>query len=404
VHLAGLRALIVDDSATNRRIVRDMLGAAGIRVHEAPDGDAGLAAIRAAGHEHAPYDLVVLDAQMPQLDGFELAAAVRRDPTITTTRLLMLTSAGQRGDGQRCRELGIHGYLSKPASRSDLIEAVRAVLGSPSVVDVVTRHSIAESRKRLRILLAEDNPVNQEVAASMLRKRGHDVDVVADGRAAVEAATRKRYDLVLMDIQMPDMDGFEATQAIRATPEGGDLPIIALTAHALSGERERCLSLGMSGYLSKPYKAHELFAAVEGWGQVIAPGHTTAAPPLTAPPVDLDNFRQDMRAAGAEGAVDSILDTFLQSAQDRVTAMTGALTTGSAQEIERAAHAFKSAAGAIGAKGLATLLLQLEEAGKAGEVDQARGLADRFRTETDAVLVYLREALRQRRPRTERSG
>jgi PAS domain S-box-containing protein len=393
VHLAGLRALIVDDSATNRRIVRDMLGAAGIRVHEAPDGDAGLAAIRAAGHEHAPYDLVVLDAQMPQLDGFELAAAVRRDPTITTTRLLMLTSAGQRGDGQRCRELGIHGYLSKPASRSDLIEAVRAVLGSPSVVDVVTRHSIAESRKRLRILLAEDNPVNQEVAASMLRKRGHDVDVVADGRAAVEAATRKRYDLVLMDIQMPDMDGFEATQAIRATPEGGDLPIIALTAHALSGERERCLSLGMSGYLSKPYKAHELFAAVEGWGQVIAPGHTTAAPPLTAPPVDLDNFRQDMRAAGAEGAVDSILDTFLQSAQDRVTAMTGALTTGSAQEIERAAHAFKSAAGAIGAKGLATLLLQLEEAGKAGEVDQARGLADRFRTETDAVLVYLREAL-----------
>jgi PAS domain S-box-containing protein len=404
VHLAGLRALVVDDNATNRRIVRDMLGAVGIRVHEASDGDAGLTAIRAACHERAPYDLVVLDAQMPQLDGFELAAAVRGDPTIATTRLLMLTSTGQRGDGQRCRDLGIHGYLSKPASRSDLIEAVRAVLGSPWVVDVVTRHSIAESRKRLRILLAEDNPVNQEVAASMLRKRGHDVDVVANGRAAVEAATRERYDLVLMDIQMPEMDGFEATQAIRATPERGDLPIIALTAHALSGERERCLSLGMSGYLSKPYKGHELFAAVEGWGQVMAPGHPPATSPSTVPPVDLAGFREDMRAAGAEAAVDSILDTFLQTAQDRITAMTGALTTGSAREIERAAHAFKSAAGAIGAKRLAALLLELEEAGQAGEVAQARGLEHRFRTETAAVLVYLRAALAAAPTQPERSG
>ncbi len=404
MHLAGLRALVVDDSATNRRIVRDMLGATGIRVHEAADGDAGLAAIRAAGDEHAPYDLVVLDAQMPKLDGFELAAAVRGDPTIATTRLLMLTSAGRRGDGQRCRELSIHGYLPKPASRSDLIEAVRAVLGSPSVVDVVTRHSIAESRKRLRILLAEDNPVNQEVAASMLRKRGHDVDVVANGRAALEAATRERYDVVLMDIQMPEMDGFEATQAIRATPQGSDLPIVALTAHALSGERERCLSFGMSGYLSKPYKGHELFAAVEGWEQAITPGPTTQASTLTAPPVDLDGFRQDMRAAGAEAAVDSILDTFLHTAQDRIAAMIDALTTGSAQEIERAAHAFKSAAGAIGAKGLATLLLQLEEAGKTGAVAQARGLEIRFRTETDAVLVYLREALAAAPPQPKRSN
>ena len=404
VHLAGLRALVVDDNATNRRIVRDMLGAAGIRVHEAADGEAGLAAINAACRDQAPYDLVVLDAQMPLLDGFELAAAVRRDPTIATTRLLMLTSAGRRGDGQRCRELGIHGYLPKPASRSDLIEAVRAVVGSPSVVDFVTRHSIAESRKRLRILLAEDNPVNQEVAASMLRKRGHDVDVVANGRAAVEAAAREQYDLVLMDIQMPEMDGFEATQAIRATPQGGELPIIALTAHALSGERERCLSFGMSGYLSKPYKAHELFAAVEGWGMDVTPGQTTPVSPLAAPPVDLDGFRQDMRAAGAEAAVDSILDTFVQTAPDRITAMTGALSAGSAQEIERAAHAFKSAAGAIGAKGLATLLLQLEEAGKAGEVAQARGLEDRFRTETDAVLLYLREALAATPTLPKRSG
>jgi two-component system, sensor histidine kinase and response regulator len=308
----------------------------------------------------------------------------------------MLTSAGQRGDGQRCRDLGIRGYLPKPLSRSDLLEAVAAVLSTPDPTAgaaFVTRHTIAESRRRLRVLVAEDNPVNQEVAASMLRKRGHEIDVANNGREAVAAAAQSRYDVILMDVQMPEMDGFEATHAIRATEQGRTIPIIALTAHALSGERERCLAQGMSGYLTKPFKAHELFATVEGWAatESPAPAPPVPAPAVSAAPVDLDTFRQEMRAAGAEEAVDPVLDTYLQSAPDRIAAVTTALASGAGPEIERAAHAFKSASATIGAKGLAAMLQQLEMAGKAGDVAVARQVGDGLVRESEAVMAYLRQ-------------
>ena len=392
-HLTGRRVLVVDDSPTNRSIVRGMLVAEGLQVSEAEDGTAGLDALKRAQEDRTPYDLAILDAQMPGLDGFGLAAAVRASPTIAGTRLLMLTSSGERGDGQRCRDFGINGYLNKPASRTDLIDTVSVVLGMEAVSTpiVVTQHSIAESRRRLQILLAEDNVVNQEVAATMLRKRGHDVDVVGDGRAAVEAAAAKKYDVVLMDIQMPEMDGFQATHHIRATPAGRDLNIIALTAHALGGEREKCLAQGMNDYLTKPFKAHELFAVVEGRAE-----GSTAAPPVSSPshdaPVDLDAFRREMRAAGVEEAVDAILDTFVQSASDRIAALAAALVAGGAAEIERAAHAFKSSAGTIGAKRLAELLQQVEAAAEAGDIELARALGERFKAESAAVTAYVRSA------------
>jgi PAS domain S-box-containing protein len=390
--LTGRRVLVVDDSATNRRIVRGVLGAEGLHVGEADSGDAGLAALQAAQASGAPYDLAILDQQMPGLDGFALATTVRGSPALAGTRLLMLTSAGERGDGQRCRDLGINGYLTKPASRTDLLDAVSVVLGMAAAAPlVVTQHSIAESRRRLHILLAEDNPVNQEVAATMLRKRGHEVDVVGDGRAAAQAAADKRYDVVLMDIQMPEMDGFEATRTIRATEAGRDLRIVALTAHALGGEREKCMAQGMNDYLTKPFKAHELFAVVEG--RLEAGGAIASAPaPTQDAPVDLDAFRREMRAAGVEEAVDAILDTFVQSAGERIAALSTALASGEATAIKRAAHAFKSSAGTIGAKGLATLLQQVEALAEAGDIAQARSLADRFAKESAAVTAYVQRA------------
>jgi CheY-like chemotaxis protein len=227
----------------------------------------------------------------------------------------------------------------------------------------------------------------------MLRKRGHDVDVVGDGRAAVEAVARKRYDVVLMDIQMPEMDGFEATRHIRATAAGRALPIIALTAHALSGEREKCLAQGMSDYLTKPFKGHDLFAIVEGRAGVVTAG--LPPDPLVQSqeaPVDLDAFRREMRDAGVEEAVDAILDTFVQSAGERITALTAALATGEAQAIKRAAHAFKSAAGTIGAKRLAALLQELEAIAEGGDIAQARALGERFKEESAAVTAYVRRA------------
>jgi len=394
------RILVVDDNATNRRIVRDMLQAAGARVDERDQAREVPDLVRAARQAGAPYQLLILDAQMPDYDGFGLARELRRDPELGDLRLLLLTSAAQPGDGQRCRELGIQGYLPKPASRADLLEAVGAVLAGSNERTVVTRHSLAEARRPLRILLAEDNSVNQQVAATMLRKRGHRVDVANNGREAVQQAARERYDVVLMDIQMPELDGLAATAAIRALPEGRTLPIVALTAHALSGERERCLAAGMNGYLSKPFKPHELFAAAEGVAQGGQPGGPTAegaggAPATSAAPApaaDLERLRRELTEAGAAEALGPILDTFLLDAPTRLQALLAAVAAGDAAATARAAHAFRSAAATIGAAGLAALLAEVETRAKAGAMTEVREVVPRARTEADRVLEQITEA------------
>ncbi len=401
--LGGRRVLVVDDNQTNRRILRDMLGAEGIAVDEAVDAAAGMDALHDATANAAAYDLTILDAQMPGQDGFDFAAAVRADSRLAVTPLLMLTSAGQRGDAERCRQLGIQAYLTKPISRADLIEALGVVLAGPVAAhapDVITRHSIAESRKSLRILLAEDNLVNQQVAIAMLVKRGHQVDAVGTGRQAVEAVQRASYDVVLMDIQMPELDGFQATAAIRALPQGGDLPIVALTAHALSGERENCLERGMTGYLAKPFKGHELFALIE------APPDPTRVMPAAARaaarvPVDLDAFRTMLREAGAEEAVDSILDTFERQAPDRIAALVAALESRESDAVARAAHALRGAAGTIGAHALAGLLERVEGAARGGDVAQASDDLESVKQEAAAVLYHLRT---RREPAAARPG
>ena len=385
--LGGRRMLIVDDNQTNRRILREMLAAEGIKVDEASTAADGLAALR-----RVPYDIAILDVQMPDMDGFQLATAVRAEKKIARTNLLMLTSAGQRGDGERCRELGIRGYLTKPISRSDLLEALGTVLaGSPGEAgtpEVVTRHTIAESRASLRVLLAEDNPVNQQVAVAMLVKRGHEVHVSSNGREAVAAVQERVYDVVLMDIQMPEMDGFEATHAIRALPRGKDLPIIGLTAHALSGERERCLSHGMSDYLAKPFKAHELFALVEGTGD--RKEAATAPLPAEAPPVDLEGFRTTLREAGAEQALYSIVDTFVRQAPDRLAVLAGAVASGTGDEIAKAAHVYRGAAATIGARALAELLERVETTARAGDIETAQDAFERLSPLAHEVIDYLR--------------
>ena len=386
--LGGRRMLIVDDNQTNRRILREMLATEGINVDEASTAAEGLEALR-----RVRYDLAILDVQMPDMDGFQLVAAVRGEKKLARTRLLMLTSAGQRGDGERCRELGIRGYLTKPISRSDLLEALGTVLAGssdePGAPDVVTRHTIAESRASLRVLLAEDNPVNQQVAVAMLVKRGHEVHVVSNGREAVDAVKGRDFNVVLMDIQMPEMDGFEATHAIRALPTGKDLPIIGLTAHALSGERERCLSHGMTDYLAKPFKAHELFALVEGTAE------SKAAPPppapAGAPPVDLEGFRTTLREAGAEQALYSIIDTFVRQAPERLATLATAVASGAGAEIAKAAHVYRGAAATIGARELAELLERVETSARAGDIDQARDVFERTSPVAHAVTDYLRQ-------------
>jgi len=266
--LVGLPVLIVDDNATNRRILVEMLGGWGLRPSAADGAAQALTALEGAVERDDPFRLVVLDVRMPAVDGFELAGRILDDERFRGTELMMLTSAGAPGDGARCRELGIGSYLTKPVSQADLRDAIRAIAGGGAVTlpDLVTRHSLREGRRRMRVLLAEDNPVNVRLASRLLEKRGHVVTVAGNGQEALDLiAAAGAFDVVLMDVQMPVMDGFAATAAIRAAEHGKSrrLPVIGVTAHAMEGDRQRCLDAGMDGYLSKPFNAKDLYDLIE---------------------------------------------------------------------------------------------------------------------------------------------
>jgi CheY-like chemotaxis protein len=331
-----------------------------------------------------PADVVLVDSLMPERDGFGFGIDVRADRAFDDVQLVMLTSGGLPGDGQRCRELGFDGYLTKPFSRSELLEAIVAVLTAPGQrgTRLITRHSIEETRRRIRILLVEDNAVNREVAATMLRRRGHEVDIAENGREAVDAVAALPYDLVLMDIQMPVLDGLAPTREIRELGKA-DLRIVALTAHALQDEKQRCLSAGMDGYLSKPFRPHELFAIIEGWGSA-SDIEEPSEPPSR--PIDIAAFRAQLREAGIEDALGALLEAFAADAPGRLEAVEKACREGDAAAIASSAHAFKSAAGAVSAKPLAELLRRTELAGREGDVTEARAIVPSIRPATDAVL------------------
>jgi len=394
--VGGVRVLVVDDNPTNRRVVREYLAQAGADPADVPGAAEALDALRRAAGAGRPFRLLVSDVQMPQCDGFRLAREVRGDPRLADVRIILLTSGGERGDGERCRELGVAAYLLKPVSRVELLETAGTVMAGPATPapgspQLVTRHSIQEARRPLSILLAEDNKTNQQVAVGMLQRRGHRVTVTENGLQAVEAVKRGHYDVVLMDMHMPEMDGVAATKEIRLWLDGRPLPIIACTANVMSGEQERCLAAGMDAYLGKPFRAHELFAAVEGWEQ--AP--EAAAEPMPAPPgaaVDLEGFRAGLREAGVEDVADEVLATFASEAPGRIAALETAAAAGDAAIVGKAAHAYKSAAGTIHATDLAELLRQTEAAGKANDLGAINDLLPRVRRAHDATVSYLAAA------------
>jgi signal transduction histidine kinase/DNA-binding response OmpR family regulator len=266
--LRELHALIVDDNYTNRRVLQGMLTRWGMRPTAVEGGRAALQALEIAKSTGHPFPLILLDGQMPEMDGFALAEQIQKNPGLIAVTIMMLTSTGHLGDAARCRELGISAYLVKPIRQTELLDAICQVLNKVSKaknIPLITRHSLQENKHRSRILLAEDNAVNQTLAVRLLEKRGYFVIVAGDGRSAVEAFKKNQIDAVLMDIQMPGMDGFEATAAIRAKEKltGGHVPIIAMTAHALKGDQERCISAGMDAYVSKPIRTSELFSTIE---------------------------------------------------------------------------------------------------------------------------------------------
>jgi len=272
--LRNMRVLVVDDNATNRQILLKILASWDCRPLAVDSGAKAITALREAQGLARKFPLILVDAQMPEMDGFELVESIKRNPKWRTATIMMLSSAAQHGDAQRCRELGVAAYLTKPIRQGELLDAVLTALGTGPMKDAspaqVTRHSLRQNSYHLRILLAEDNAVNQVLAVRLLEKRGHKVTVAGNGKEALAALEKGSFDLVLMDVQMPEMDGFEATAAIREKEKtsGNHLPVIAMTAHAMVGDKERCLEAGMDDYISKPIRGEELSELLKRYSHV----------------------------------------------------------------------------------------------------------------------------------------
>ncbi len=267
--LRGLKGLVVDDNATNREILNGTLARWGVNVTLVRNGEEALAALKRAREEGSAYRFVLTDAHMPGMDGFRLVEKIREDTGLVGATIMMLTSGGQRGDGARCRQLQIEAYLTKPLGQAELKEAILRALSSRTeqgeTSGLVTRHSLREWRRGLKVILAEDNIVNQRLAVRLLEKRGHAVTVAGDGRETLAALEKQAFDLLLLDMQMPEMNGFDVAVAIREKERdtGKHLAIVAMTAHAMTGDRERCLAAGADGYVSKPVQPEELFKTIE---------------------------------------------------------------------------------------------------------------------------------------------
>ena len=411
--LAGMPVLIVDDNATNRRIHQEMLSNWGLEPRTADDGAEALKVLQQSAANNNPYQLIVLDLMMPEMDGFALAEAIQADPALQSPELIMVSSAARPEDAERCRELGIARYLLKPVVQSELLNAVLEVAGQDVVTEILDRAPDGRLpvATRLKILLAEDGLVNQQVAIGLLAKRGHDVVVANNGREAVAASEANSFDVVLMDMQMPEMDGMEATVAIRHRDQqtGRHTPIVAMTANAMKGDRERCLEGGMDGYVSKPVEPEELFAEIErfaggddeGVGVTEVDGHTCGAsvgepPAEDADAVDTDVFSFDAvleRIPGGMPAVREMAALLLDECQRLLGEIRGGIDSHDAVVVHRGAHTLKGSADIFAAKRVVQVALQLETISANGDLSTAAELLAELETETERMSNAIKDAL-----------
>ncbi len=409
VEVRGLPVLVVDDNATNRAVLVRMLESFGCKPQAVGDGRRAIEALRNAANSGRPFKLVLLDMQMPQMDGEQTAKAIKGDVQIKDVLILVLTSFGVRGDAARLEAIGCSGYLMKPIKQSQLFDAIVTVLGRKHTKgkrgSIVTRHSLAEQkRRRARILLAEDNPVNRKLAIKVLEKAGYPVDAVENGKQAIEALQRGSYDLVLMDVQMPELDGLAATRQIRdlesKMKKKRRIPIIAMTAHAMKGDKERCLEAGMDDYVSKPINQKELFAAIERWNRPKGPkkgGSMQKEKKIPAggsglvPPIELDAALA--RLDGDKEFLVDMLQEFVDYTQEQLKELAQAVEAGDAQRVEREAHSIKGAAANLTAERMTNLARDLEYMGKDGNLAKAPALIEELEKERLQLRDYL-QALR----------
>ena len=354
--MEGLRVLVVDDNHTNRRILEEVLNNWGARPSTAVGGVEALEALRAAKGQGRPFDVALIDGMMPGMDGFDLASRIGASADFPHPLLIMLTSGGLSGENARALALGISGYLTKPVRQSELFDVMMKILeaaGSPAPEGTMTRPpeipaEPAGKSQSLRILLAEDHVVNQKVALAMLQGMGHDTSVVPDGRKAVEAWRSGRFDLILMDLQMPEMDGFEAVASIRALerPRAGRIPIVALTAHAMKGDRERCLAAGFDDYLTKPIRSAQLREALEKWSGRLAVGPDRSPPgPIGPSGTEFDRDSALATVGGDAGLLGEVVGLFLGDCPRLLTEIERAIDRSDAPDLKRLAHTVRGVAG-----------------------------------------------------------
>ena len=404
--LDGLRALIVDDNATNRKILSHQFASWGMIHEEADSGKKALELLRAAAVEGVPYALAVLDLMMPGMDGLELARAIKSDPDLAEIHLVLFTSYGQRGDSANARGAGVAAYLTKPVRQSQLFHCLARVVNQPMVLGeqsqpsdatagLVTEHIPGERlvMSDKLILLAEDNIVNQKVAIRQLLKMGYRADAVANGCEALEALTRIRYDLVLMDCQMPEMDGYEATAEIRRR-EGASrhTPIVAMTANALQGDRGKCIAAGMDDYISKPVKPEELQRVLESLFSKLK--NDTASQVVDAAatlPVDLNRLHQALGREPEEFR--EILDLYLEHMPISLEKLRLAVEAGDAGEIHQIAHNSGGTSANCGMTAMVSPLRELERMGREKQLSGATLLNAQVCLEFERVKLFLEEHL-----------
>jgi CheY-like chemotaxis protein len=403
VNLHGLPVLVVDDNATNRRILEEVLGHWGMKVTTVDGGRSALAALERARSAGAAFALVLIDGHMPDMDGFMLAERIQQNPQFAGSTLVLLTSGGQPGDIARCRQLGIASYLMKPVKQSELLRALSNALRLPRRDEAPAEPAASgESPRPLRILLAEDNPVNQRLAVRLLEKRGHAVALAGNGKEALAALERQPFDLVLMDWEMPEMNGFETTAAIRTREQGTGrrLPILAMTAHALKGDRERCLAAGMDGYIAKPIQAQELWRIIQ---DIVPAGPPVeAAVPAVGPVPDVLDPGAVLESVGGDGALlQEVVHLFLTQVPRWLADIRDALNRGDAGRVRRVVHTLKGAVSNFGTGAAYRQAERMETLARAGDLAEAAGACADLEAQLNRLLPALAAFAReeyQRRP------
>jgi signal transduction histidine kinase/DNA-binding response OmpR family regulator len=397
--------LIVDDNATNRHVLREQLKSWGCKFNEASSGEEALKKMRQKIDGNHPFDLAILDMQMPGMDGETLGRKIKQDSDLKNTILVLMTSIGKRGDARRLEKIGFAGYLTKPVKQSQLFDCLVTVSGlgnettSEQPMSIFTRHTIFEKQMQTaRILLAEDNITNQKVALNTLKKFGYNADVVKNGKEALEAIKKISYDIVLMDCQMPVMDGYEATNEIRkwektlkhGTADHSDsnpeyearlkrIPIIAMTAHALKGDREKCIDAGMNDYIAKPIHPKKLYDVIEKWVNESEGVHEPEIVHESLPKNDVFDKKSFIdRLLGDEDLAKEIIKGFIEDSLRQINTLKEAVDSKDADVIHCHAHSLKGAAANISATVLKELAYQIEIAGQTKDLIKAASLVPKL--------------------------